>query len=138
MYSHKICTLIAKDEGFIPKLYKDIKGFNTIGYGFNLDNSDMPQEVAELWLNLNIKNIEKLLSSTLTFWSSMVDARQYVLLNMAYQIGVSGLLKFTDMLHALENCDYYLAADAMKNSNWYKEFTNRATRLINIMRSGEF
>lgn len=138
MFSYKILDLIAKDEGFRSRLYKDTKGFNTIGYGFNLDTSDIPEEVANNWLHINLIDIERNLSSHLSFLSTLDTPRQYVLLNMAYQMGVSGLLKFKDMLVALENRDYYLAANAMKDSQWYREFTTRANRLVNIMISGEF
>jgi lysozyme len=138
MNSFKINSLIANDEGFCPKLYKDTKGFNTIGYGFNLDTTLIPKEVADHWLSLNIEKLSRDLSSYIPFFSTLDTSRQYVLLNMAYQMGIAGILKFKKMLIALENNDYILASKEMKNSKWYVEFTNRANRLVNIMNSGEF
>lgn len=135
---NKMTNLIADDEGFRGHLYKDSKGFNTIGFGFNLDVSEIPIGISLLWLDEIVENISYNLSNKLALWVNLNDARQYVLVNMAYQMGISGLLKFREMLIALEGEDYEKAAFAMKDSQWYREFTNRASRLTKIMITGEF
>lgn len=135
---YKIVDLISKDEGFSSRLYKDSKGFNTIGFGFNLDTSDMPVSVATLWMNIIVEEVYKDLAHYIQCWTSLNDSRKYVLVNMAYHMGIAGVLKFKNVLSALDKNDYQLAASEMKNSQWYREFTKRANRLVNIMISGEF
>lgn len=135
---NKITDLISKDEGFCPHLYKCSKGFNTIGYGFNLDVNDIPTSVAKLWLNVNINNLYNDLSSYVKCWNTLNEPRRYVLVNMAYQMGIAGVLRFKNMLLALDKKEYKLAADSMVDSQWYREFTTRASRLVKIMISGEF
>ncbi len=133
-----ISSLIANDEGFSDKLYTDTKGFLTIGYGFNLITGSIPISVAMHWLDVLLNGINHQLEEDISFWNDLNDARKYVLINMAYQMGIGGLLGFHDMLKALGLKDYNGAAIAMKNSVWYREFTARALRLIKIMQSGEF
>lgn len=135
---NKVRSLIANDEGFSNKVYTDTQGFLTIGFGFNLSNQSLPMSVALDWLDLILNSIEHSLANTIPFWDSLNDARKYVLINMAYQMGISGLLGFHDMLKALGLKDYAATVAAMKDSVWYKDFTARASRLMKIMLSGEF
>lgn len=130
--------LIVNDEGFSAKVYTDTKGHLTIGFGFNLETQTLPVSVALDWLDFILNFIEHSLENTLSFWDSLNDARKYVLINMAYQMGIGGLLAFHDMLKALELKDYAATVAAMKDSVWYREHTARASRLMKIMLSGEF
>ncbi len=130
--------LVAFDEGFRPSLYKCPRGFSTIGYGFNLDRNDIPKEVADFWLEYNLKKLNEELDLYLPFYKKLNDARKYVLINMAYQMGLHGLLGFREFLENLKNGHYKEASESMKDSRWYRDFTNRANRLVNIMIKGEF
>ena len=134
----KTRDLIANDEGFIGSIYSDNRGHLTIGFGFNLESCEMPISVALEWLNIIINDIEISLSKVINFWENLNDARKYVLINMAYQLGINGLLKFRDMLNKLGSKDYVGAANEMKDSVWYRDYTTRASRLIKIMLYGEF
>lgn len=134
----KTINLIKLDEGFRKDLYKCTKGFNTIGYGFNLDSNGIPVEVANYWLIFTLNKIRSKLNNELHCFNLMNDARKYVLINMAYNLGFQGLLEFSDMIKALDKLNYFEAAKEMRNSNWFKEVPNRVERLIKIMISGEF
>lgn len=134
----KIRHYLVGDEGFSNKIYTDTKGFLTIGYGFNLTTGSIPTSVAIHWLNVLLSDIRYQLEENIVFWNELSDARKYILINMAYQMGVSGLLNFRGMIKALASKDYIGAANEMKDSLWYREFTARASRLIKVMLSGEF
>jgi len=134
----KIVKLVAYDEGFVPNLYKCPKGFNTIGYGFNLDKENLPLEVADFWLNYLLEDLESKLPLHISSYNSLNDARKYVLINMAYHMGLYGLLKFKNMLNAIDSGDYQMAAEYMRDSLWYRDFPNRANRLVSIMIKGTF
>lgn len=134
----KLMDGLADDEGFREKAYRDSKGFLTIGFGFNLDVNGLPISVALNWLDYNAFQLESRLSKLLSFWDQLNDARKSVLINMAYQMGIGGLLGFHGMLRKLGDKDYAGAVAEMKDSVWYREFTNRASRLIKIMISGVF
>lgn len=137
-YKDKIIKQISFDEGFIPHLYKCSKGFNTIGYGFNLDAETLPIEVADFWLEFLIEKLDSELPLHISCYKSLNDARKCVLINMAYHMGLYGLLKFNNFLAKLDSEDYDAAAFHMKDSRWYRDFPNRANRLVNIMIKGSF
>lgn len=66
----------------------------------------------------------------------MDQVRCLVLINMAFNMGSTGLLKFKNMLAAIETCNYPLAASEMSNSLWAKQVKGRAVELAEQMRSG--
>lgn len=64
------------------------------------------------------------------------QVRGFVLLNMAFNLGLAGLLKFKKMLAAVEAGNYPLAAAEMRNSLWAKQVKGRAVELEDQMRTG--
>lgn len=69
--------------------------------------------------------------------------RAEVLLNMAFNLGVDGLLKFKNTLALLRSAieghaSYARVADGMLNSLWAKQVGRRADELAWQMRAGEY
>ena len=62
------------------------------------------------------------------------DAADLVMLDMAYQMGVGGLLKFEKMLAAIACEDYETAADELLDSNYARQTPNRAKRNAYLLR----
>jgi lysozyme len=60
-----------------------------------------------------------------------------VLCDMAFNIGVSGLMQFRKMLAAIEANDFERAADEMKKSKWARQVPVRAAALERMMRTGQ-
>lgn len=122
------------DEGYNPKPYKDTRGILTGGYGTNLEEID--QEDWEYLLRSRAtRGIQQLLEA-LPWVSWLDDVRQGVLANMAYNLGVSGLLEFRQMLAAMQANNWNEAAAQMESSEWAKQVPARAQRLILQMRTG--
>ena len=57
-----------------------------------------------------------------------------IILEMTYQLGVTGVLKFKKMWKALEQNDYEEASAQMLDSLWAKQTPARAIRLAERMR----
>ena len=127
---------IASEEGFADKLYICPAGFRSIGYGFNLDVNPMPKEVADLWLSINITSLKRRLVE-FTWLQDLNEARQIVLFDMAYQMGVNGMLSFTSMINSLRAERYHEAAEHLLDSKYARQTPNRAQRNAEILRSGE-
>ena len=53
---------------------------------------------------------------------------------MMFNLGRTNLSKFKDMRRAVDQGDWNAAADAMIDSKWYMQVTNRAQRLVDRMR----
>jgi len=131
-----VVNMVGNHEGFSGKLYKCPAGKNTIGYGFNLDAIQMPVQVAELWLNMLLDQTEASLKKNIQFYPTLSDARKSVLIDMAYNLGIAGLLQFKNMLYAMSEKKFGTAADEMLQSTWAAQVKTRATRLAEMMRTG--
>jgi len=126
------------DEGVRFKPYRDTVGKLTIGVGRNLDDKGINQAEADLMLQDDIDDVLRDLKAKLPWTDALDDARRGVLANMAFNMGIVGLLGFTRTLAMIQAGNYSGAADAMLESTWAKQVGNRATRLSNQMRSGEW
>ena len=93
-------------------------------------------EEAELMLMEDIRNVAIELADN-RIYEKLDDARQTVLANMAFNLGMSRLGKFKKMWAALSRQDYQKAADEMMDSRWARQVGVRAKRLEAIMRTGE-
>ena len=116
------------EEGFGNKgnVYKCTEGFDTIGYGTKLP---INEEEATLLLEYRLnKTRANLLSSLYNY--NLPNEVWDILLNMSYQLGVGGVLKFKKMLEALKNKDYVEASKQGMDSLWAKQTPNRAKRLM--------
>lgn len=130
---------LIRDEGLRPYVYQDSRGIWTCGVGFNVDRErggGIPMEVIDFWLDTLLTRLCKQLDLSLAWWDRLDDVRQRVLANMAYNLGMGGLLEFRKMLMAVAAENYSLAADEMANSLWAKQVPQRAGRLIAAMRTG--
>jgi len=52
------------------------------------------------------------------------------MVNMSFNLGVPGLLKFKNSLNYLKKGDYQLAAANFTKSKWYEQVGNRARRIV--------
>ena len=127
-----LIEMIKKHEGFRGMPYNDSLGFPTIGYGTKLP---INEEEAELLLKHRLDEKILELSEKEPFYLELPERAQEVIANMAYQMGVGGVLKFKKMWAALKEGDYKKAANEMLDSRWAKQTPNRAKELAEIIRS---
>lgn len=133
----KLLEQLKSDEGLRLKPYKCTEGYDTIGYGRNLETNGISENEAETMLMNDICRVMESLNNQ----GLLIDhtkPRQDVLINMAFQLGVSGLLKFKKMIRALDDRNYSEAAKQMLDSRWATQTPNRANRLAKQMRSGDY
>jgi len=130
---------LLRDEGFRSSVYPDPGGFYTIGIGTCVDarqHCGITQDEATLLMNNRLSIIDASLRALLPWVTKLDTVRYGVLQNMAYDLGVEGLVGFHRMLTYLEDGDYNNAAVQMRSSKWYGEVTARAQRLVLQMTSG--
>ena len=75
-----------------------------------------------------MKLLDGELKKKLPWMTSLSEPRQAVLLSMAWQMGVEGLLGFTNTLKFIEAGDFKNAAANMLKSKWAQQTPNRAKR----------
>lgn len=128
------------DEGRIKHAYLDSEGFITIGVGFLIDErkgGGLDDEEIDFILAHRIKKKMAELDARLPQWNTYPENARRAVLNMAYQLGVSGLLAFRKTIAALDAGDYAKAADEALDSRWAKQTPNRATKVTALMREGK-
>jgi lysozyme len=133
----KLLAQLRDDEGWRESPYRDHLGFLTIGYGFLIDERravKMPRAVGDLWLELVAKEKWDDLVSRVPWLSAQPEAVQQALANMAYQLGVDGVLGFRTMLAALSGGDRVRAAEAALDSKWATQTPARAQRVARLIR----
>lgn len=140
MVNNLIDQLI-RDEGDVPYAYQDSLGYWTIGVGFLIDRRKggrLPDAVRDFWLDYEITEKRKELERRIPWIKTLNQARQDCLLNMAFNLGVEGLLTFKNTLSLVQSSQYEKAAVEMLNSRWATQVGNRAKRLSEQMRTGKY
>jgi len=127
---------LIRDEGLKLKPYRCTAGKLTIGVGRNLDDVGISAGEAMALLDHDIERVIIQLNYHFPWWSELSDARQRVLLNMAFNLGIEGLIKFRNTLALIQDGKYRDAAKAMLDSRWATQVGNRARRLAKMMEEG--
>lgn len=123
------------NEGYRSHVYPDTRGHPTIGYGCNLD-AGITQTAAEALLRAQVADIAKTLSG---YWwaGGLDDARLSVVIEMAFNDGLSGLLHFPLMIAAIGRKDWQTAHDELLNSDAAHMLPVRYNALAQILLTGE-
>jgi lysozyme len=134
----KLSAQLKIDEDERSKPYKDTVGKLTIGVGRNLDDVGLSPDEIQYLLGNDIARVKADLDRAMPWWSQMTDARQNVLANMCFNLGLSRLGGFVNTLAAMQAGKYDAAADGMLASKWATQVGARAQRLAVTMRKGDF
>ena len=142
--------LVKEAEGFMAQPYYCPANKLTQGYGRNLEahplnidemnelNEDgsVSEKVAEKWAFNELLDCEIKLMSNIIY-KNQSAVRKAVLLDMCFNIGYAGLMKFKKMWFALGNKDYPEASRQAKDSAWYTQVGNRGKRNVEIIASNQ-
>ena len=127
---------LIRQEGIRHELYECTGGFTSIGVGRNLEAKGISFEEAMYLLDNDIKEYVEEVKNRIPLFDTLSTNRQNVLVNMAFNLGIYGLLRFKKMLLAVEKQDWDEAANQMLDSRWSKQVGNRSKELADIMRQG--
>ena len=138
---NNIIDQIKLDEGVIPYAYQDTLGFWTIGVGFLIDKrkgSGLDNEEIDFILQHRVGMKQAEILERWPPFARLDPVRQGALTNMAYQMGVSGVLAFKDMLAALIAQNWAAAHDAALESHWAQQTPERAQRIATQLLTGDW
>lgn len=153
MNRSRLLDQLVYDEGEKLSVYQDSEGFWTIGVGRLVDGrrgGGISEAESRHLLN---NDVDKVLEQAKSFWwfEQLNDVRQEVILNMIFNLGLgarvggtdahpvySGFKGFGQMIRALEQSDYEWAAQESLDSKWATQVGNRALRLAEALRRGEW
>ena len=133
------------DEGVKYEVYNDHLGYATFGIGHLITARDPEngwsvgtdvdeyrvKEAFEDDVQGVISDCEKLYVQ----WEHLPEEAQQIIANMMFNMGLTRLSKFKGMKRGVDSRDWNAAADEMVDSNWYRQVTNRADRLVERIRA---
>ncbi len=150
MSTQLLLQVLKKEEGRRLEPYRDSEGLWTVGYGHLIDRrkgGSLPRwiqpsfpltedEVDELLVK-DAAEVQLALGHSLVLLARLNDVRRVVLLAMAFQLGVVGVLKFTRTLAAIDESRWDDASASLLNSLWARQTPARAQRMAEAMRTGD-
>ena len=141
--------LLQRDEGCRLEPYADHLGYWTIGYGHLIDRrkgGKLPdwiksfpilQDEAEHLLDTDIMDKEIKLSQAWPAFADQSPLVKAVLVSMAFQMGVGGVMAFTRTLRAIEEHRRADAGKGMRESAWYRQTPKRVERLARTIETDD-
>lgn len=146
----KLIEQLKFEEGLRLKKYLCPKGHWTIGYGHNLDASpylsggekisnEITESIAEEILRIDIGTTLAKLRESWPRFDEFDKSRRDAFANMAFQLGVSGFMRFERMRAAALARDWETAYKEALNSNWARyQSTERARRVAWQIKNGKY
>ena len=143
MNIEKLREELEVDEGVKYEIYNDHLGYPTFGIGHLVLDADpesgqevgtpvSEDRVAEAFNN----DVETVISDCERLYpefDGLPEEVQLIIANMMFNMGRPRLSKFKGMKAGVDSRDWHKAAKEMVDSNWYRQVTNRADRLVTRM-----
>ena len=125
----KLIERIAVNEGFRSKVYKCSEGVDTFGHGLTYITEEESMHI--LAGRVPQRHLE--LMDRCEWYKDLPPNVAEVVIEMTYQLGVTGVLKFKKMIANMKKKNWKEAAEEMKDSLWYRQTTARCERLAKIV-----
>ena len=141
----KLREQLEVDEGCVYEIYNDHLGYATFGIGHLVTESD-PEQGQSLGTPVSSERVAEAFESDIqsvlrdcnilySDFHNLPEEAQQVIANMMFNLGRPRLSKFAGMKRGVDARDWDAAADEMVDSNWYRQVTNRADRLVERVRA---
>jgi lysozyme len=127
-------TLIAH-EGYQGKSYKCTAGVETIGYGFAIKDLALDTDICNIILDRKINDLMMNMYSKYPWMVKHPAKVQEVMMDCAYQMGITGFGKFKKTLSYIKEGEYILAGEELLDSRYAKQTPNRAKENSEILKS---
>lgn len=130
--------MVKAHEGLRLLPYLDTEDKLTIGYGRNLEDVGVSISEAEQMLANDLSNARKGADVAFPWFKALDPVRQDVIVMMSFNMGISKLSDFHQMIQAIKAGNYLEAAEEMRDSLWARQVRNRSIVLCGMMRSGKY
>lgn len=136
-----ILKLLSLHEGRVAHAYQDSLGYWTIGVGHLIDKrkgGKLPEHIIDALLEWDIKEHWDELVRRAPWVLELDEVRQAVFLDMAFNLGVTGLLGFHTTIKLARMRKFVSASVQMLDSKWATQVKGRAVRLSKMMETGQW
>ena len=120
---------IKKHEGYVGIVYKDRLGIDTIGYGFAIKDLELDEDICEIILERKLIELIDRIRLKFNWYKYMPPEIQDIVVEMCYQLGVTGFSKFKKTIAYLQNKQWEEASVEMLDSLWAIQTPNRAKEM---------
>lgn len=152
MVTDRLIALLKTQEGFREWPYKDTEGYWTVMHGHLLStdktlsyesacqlcNAPCDLDRADVMLRLDAESKWQGLQAVWPWVNNLPQLVQEGLIDMAFQMGVTGVTMFTEMRDALKQGDYGLAENCALNSVWARQTPSRANEVGGMIGNRQF
>jgi len=139
----KLINIIKEHEGFYPNIYRCSKGINTVGYGLthidNVQANYLGVENFDGIVNLSEKDARHLLKyevdknigqlRKLDWVNNLTNYAKIVLIDVVFNVGFNGMLKFKNMIKYMKESDFEKAGLELMDSNLLNDVKGRNIRM---------
>ena len=134
MNTDTITSSLKRHEGFRSRVYNDSLGIPTIGYGFAIKDLVLSESISSLILKDKVSVLVSQVMDKFPWLEHSPENIQSVIVEMCYQLGVTGVSHFKNTLKAMEERRWSDAANGMLDSKWAKQTPSRAKEMSEIVR----
>lgn len=142
--------MLERHEGRRSKVYKCTAGKDTIGVGHNIDAKGLPSDIEdyldengyitnEMIDRLLDDDIEDAISDCKRLYPNLEDfgdVRMEALIDFVFNVGYGTAKKFVNTNKLINAEKWEQVADALEGSKWYRQTTNRAKEIVEMIRWG--
>jgi lysozyme len=143
-------SMLTRHEGRRKKKYRCSRGKWTIGVGWNMDAWPLPADIdSYLRVRGEITEgmIDRLLDISITTatnncrdiypgFDGFSETRRFALIDLCFNLGVNGLLKFKKAMAAIKIGDWNEAANQFCDSDWFTQVGVRGPEIVGMIRNG--
>lgn len=141
------------NEGCVLHIYKDSEGKDTIGIGRCIETNPLTTEEKKICGDItkgitkndafflcrnDIYNVCKALDRNMPWWRNLNQDRQYVMIDLVFQMGIDGVKLFKRFLQNLQIGNYDRAKEELLDSKYAKQTPKRANRNANCIQTGKY
>lgn len=127
---------LAKELRYVPHVYRNPKGVDTIGIGrvVHEGRGGISLEEANYLLKNDIATVSRQLDSELPFWREAPESVQHALVAMALQLGAAVLAEFRIPFEFVRQRRYPEARRELASTFWYQQSPAKAKRVVELFR----
>ncbi len=127
---------IKRCEACKLKIYKDTVDKWTVGWGRNIQDNGISQDEADYMFENDFKRVVRELEQN-PWYIAQPQGVKDALINMNFNMGINRLMGFKNMIRALIERNYTLAAQEALNSKWAGQVGQRAKDVAVMIREGK-
>jgi len=127
MFDAEVKQMLVRHEGVVCHVYKCTAEppRNTIGCGRNLDDNGISEEEAMYLLDNDIKRVKEELNMNFGAWRTMPEKARMVCIDMTFQMGITGFMKFRKTRQLMELGMWLEASEEILDSKYNLQTPSR-------------